>query len=582
MKKGRSGLWPVRCAPVSSVAVGSVLWLHGGQLYCTAIVKATFALVESGPMPRANPVPIRRSDDYLHGVPSLAGASEVAPRMDRVDVTIVGHAYAAPPVTKRAIRFTLVSGQQFLIDKALYVYGNRVKGGAPKPFSRMRIGYERALGGLDFPKNPIGLGWDEDSTRLPNIVHPKHPTKRVAGYGPIPARFQQRRQLRGHVKHEDIEDGIVEYPDDFAWDYFQAAPKDQRLDHLHGDEWLLLEGLHPTHKRVRARLPKARGLCRIYQRKPVGAPDLLEMRADMLHIEPDDDRCSLVWRGAFPIASELAAAELVVAGAVQIGAEPVRWPASYADLDALASPAPAEGSIRGARPDDLQLTVVSAGVPAPAPQRSLGIGYRLGEEKLELGAPAAPAPAANGYAEPAWEAPPVPPEVVPPPPSYRGIQAVPSAPGSAAEQGGGWGEPAGGTGWSQPGAHGYWEAQQQGWAASPSQAGHPSHAGADWGYGSGAWPAAPQTPLPAAVTPQPLPAAPAAHEHPMAGTDPMADPDGADASRERLESTNRREGALSTTDEMEDPDAEALDDADHPLALTEVVVELGDDDLVED
>jgi hypothetical protein len=32
---------------------------------------------------------------------------------------------------------------------------------------------------------------------------------------------------------------------------------------------------------------------------------------------------------------------------------------------------------------------------------------------------------------------------------------------------------------------------------------------------------------------------------------------------------------------MEDPDAEALDDAD-PLALTEVVVELDEDDLVDD
>ena len=32
-----SGLWPVRCAPVGLVAVGSVLWRYSGALHCTAI-----------------------------------------------------------------------------------------------------------------------------------------------------------------------------------------------------------------------------------------------------------------------------------------------------------------------------------------------------------------------------------------------------------------------------------------------------------------------------------------------------------------------------------------------------------------
>src|SRR5690606_16906732 len=107
MKPGRTGLWPVRCAPVGAVAVGSVLWRHRGALHCTAIVKASFALVESGPMTRLNPQPIRRSDDYLSGRPSLAGAAEIAPHVPVPEVVVVGHAYALRgPVAKRSIRVT--------------------------------------------------------------------------------------------------------------------------------------------------------------------------------------------------------------------------------------------------------------------------------------------------------------------------------------------------------------------------------------------------------------------------------------------------------------------------------------------
>ncbi|HHH30918.1 MAG TPA: DUF2169 domain-containing protein, partial [Polyangiaceae bacterium] len=389
----RTGLWPVRCAPVGSVAVGSVLWRHGGRLLCTAVVKATFGLEARGPMRRTNPSPIRRSDDYLHGVPSLAGASEVAPRMDQVDVTIVGHAYAKPPTDKRAIRFVFVQGHTVLIDKTLYVYGDRKKGEAPRPFERMRMGYERALGGLDFPRNPIGVGADADSRSRPNIVHPKGPKKKVAGFGPIPSRFLQRRQLRGNVPLERMADGIADYPEGFDWTYFQAAPHDQRLGRLRGDEWLMLEGMHPEHERIRARLPHARALCRIFTAQPVGVPETVEMVPTMLHIEPDDDRCSLVWRGSFPVVSELAAQQLIVAGAVQCGDEVVSWPANYAAVDVVASPAAPLSQIEGSQADDFQRTVVSPGARDHQPARALGGGYRLGEQKIQLAAapPASPA-----------------------------------------------------------------------------------------------------------------------------------------------------------------------------------------------
>ena len=399
------------------------------QLYCTAIIKVTFDLAAQGLMERVNPAPIRRGDDYFSGVPSLAGASEIAPQMLEADVTIVGHAYANPRAKKRSVRFTMVRGDNVLIDKTLYVYGNRVKGGAPKPFRRMRIGYERALGGLAYPKNPIGVGVDKDSTRRPNIIDPKRPKARAAGFGPYPARFLRRRQYRGEVPLELIEGGIAEYPDDFEWKYFQASPRDQRVPQVKGNEWLLLEGLHPDHDRIRARLPHARAFCRVYQRKDVSAPEMVDMRGTMLHLEPDDDRCSLVYRGHFPIASELAAKELVLAGAVQCGRELLVWPAHIGELSMMASPAPPSTTMKGAKPSNMMETAVSQqGREQPA-QRNLGRGYRLGEQKVALAA-APPAPIEELRPEDLIED--VPPEMpysdIPPPPSWRGRASAAGAP----------------------------------------------------------------------------------------------------------------------------------------------------------
>lgn len=426
------GLWPVRCAPVGLVAVGSVLWRYDGALYCTAIVKGTFHLPESGLVERINPTPIARTDDYLHGLPSLAVGGETAPRRTRADVTVVGHAYADKgPTTKRSVRLMVVRGKQILIDKTLYIYCDRDSQGGLIPFDKIRIGYERALGGLDHPDNPIGVGLDEGSSRQPNVVDPRAPDRRVAGYGPIPARFPERRKQRGKVPLELIENGIVDYPRGFDWEYFQAAPLDQRIPVLKGDEWLMLEGLHPRHERVRARLPRARALCTIYARQNVGAPETVDLTPDQLHIEPDHERCSVVWRGRFPIASELAADQLVIAGAIQEGDQNVTWPADLDELEFAASPAPASTDVPGRLDDDLQATAFAPRVPQ-APRRSLGLGYRLGEQRLPLDA-AAPQHAAQATDD---VPPAMPPSEVPPaPPSYAGVGpwAPPAAPGVPAD-----------------------------------------------------------------------------------------------------------------------------------------------------
>jgi hypothetical protein len=422
------GAWPVRCAPVGLVAVGSILWRFRGQLRCTVVVKATFSLPETGPMTRINPQALRRSDDYMSGVPSLAGAAEMAPRMPQAGAVIVGSAYSKEPTRKRAVRFTVVRGNTLLIDKTLYVYGDRVKGGAPKKFTKMHLGYERALGGIEFSRNPIGVGLEKDGRR-PNVLHPHEPKRYVAGYGPVPARFPRRRRKLGKVRIEEVENGIADYPDEFDWSYFQAAPRDQRVEALRGDEWLLLEGMHPTHARQRIRLPKGRGLARIYQLKDVGAPDSLDLVCDTLHIEPDRERCSLVWRGEFPLGSVDAAASLVLVGAVHEFGEAITWPRSIDELDGIASPG-GKGGARGQGEDQWISTAVSPGAgprgePLP-PNRAPRPMPPLPQRPARVPPPAAPEvpPPIPQAPLPRWdryhEAPPPTPGPLPAPPSSAG------------------------------------------------------------------------------------------------------------------------------------------------------------------
>ena len=401
------GLWPVRCAPVGSVAVGSILWRHVGELRCTVVVKATFAMPETGEMTRINPQPIRRTDDYLHGLPSLAGAAEMAPRLNEAGATVIGHAYSPSPegIKKRSVRFTIVRRNTLLVDKTLYVYGDRVKGGSPKRFTKMHIGYERALGGIDFSRNPIGVGMDKGAVARPNIIHPKDPKRAVGGFGPIPGRFPRRRRKLGDVRLEDLESGIADLPADFDWDYFQAAPRDQRIAKLRGDEWLMLEGMHPTNPRLRVRIPKARGLARVYKQKNVAAPDMLELVCDTLMVEPDHERCSLTWRGDFPLPSELAATAILVAGAVQEGDDVITWPPSIEDLDNIASPANVGKPLAPAIPGEQGLfrTALSPGVAQPAH------------------APRKPPPPPPRRRKTGTAPPPLPPAPVPPPPDWQKV-----------------------------------------------------------------------------------------------------------------------------------------------------------------
>lgn len=266
-----------------------------GERRLAAVVKVTFALVDGGDARLAEPlalfddVPFEDNDER-----SLRLASDRAPAKARVDVLFTGGAYAPPleRVARRELRFAIEDARGSLLDRRLVAVGTRRRlpsgEGEIAPFSYLPIRFELAYGGASSRANPVGVGADPADPRLPNLVDPRAP-KMPACLGPIaPGWWGRARHLGGTVPSALPSLVGVER------DFFNAAPPDQQIEHLEGDEWIVLEGLHPTRQRVRSRLPGSIAHARF--EGPRGALDV-PLRLDTLFVDGDTLLCALTFRG---------------------------------------------------------------------------------------------------------------------------------------------------------------------------------------------------------------------------------------------------------------------------------------------
>jgi hypothetical protein len=309
-------------APATATAV---VWRLGGELRVTVVVKAAFVIVPEGPMAPAQPDEIIRAEVHHASSParSLRLTPDTAPRLPRADVILGGHACApqGQPARWLPVRLALFR-ERALLDKTIYVYGD--DGGAV-PFERIPLVYERAYGGLGFAENPLGTGTLELASK-PNLVHPER-AQQVACFGPIGRAWPARRKLLAGVDRKALDAPVAEIPEGFDFAYFQAAPLDQRVEPLVGDEWLVLEGMSPTLPRLRSRLPSARAVVLVYGLPGVVGGAQLEVLADTLRVDADRLGCALVWRGDFAVPGEAALAGLTVLAGVEMEGLPIAWPA---------------------------------------------------------------------------------------------------------------------------------------------------------------------------------------------------------------------------------------------------------------
>jgi hypothetical protein len=308
--------------PLPGSAASAVAWRTEGQLYLTVIAKASFAFAPNADMPRIEPQAILAAEVHHGGSPaqSVRFSADLAPHLGRADVLFTGHAYAPPPHPAHAMqaRLALFRGEIAILDKTILVQD-------PRGFQRVPLVYEQAFGGVGVADNPLGVGEDE-GTGAPILIDPRSP-QHPAGFGPIARAWPARRRLLGATSRKTLDAPIAEIPRGFDWSYFQAAPLDQRIDFLRGDEWIVLAGLHPELPILRTRLPGVRGLARIHGLSAFGVPEgqPLELQADILRIQGEDQRCTLVCRRSFPIASEAALAAARVVAGLQIAGEALPW-----------------------------------------------------------------------------------------------------------------------------------------------------------------------------------------------------------------------------------------------------------------
>jgi hypothetical protein len=246
-----------------------------------------------------------------------------------VDVLFTGHAHAPPPgrATAAMVRLVVFTHERTFLDRTL-----RVEDRAS--FDRLPLVYERALGGMSVPDNPLGVA-------APSIVDPQAPD-RPAGFGPISRAWPVRKALLGSTPRKVLDGDVADIPDGFDWSYYQAAPAEQRLDDLAGDEWILLAGLHPSPL-LRMRLPGARGRARLHGLSAFGVAEGhgLELRLDTIRIDGDEERCTLVWRESVVLPAAAALDQVQVVAGVELPGAPPAWADPPRERRPRAAPAPA-------------------------------------------------------------------------------------------------------------------------------------------------------------------------------------------------------------------------------------------------
>jgi Uncharacterized protein conserved in bacteria (DUF2169) len=294
------GEWPVAITSLGGAAVATVVWRRQTQLHVTVVVKGSFGFVPDGVMTPIEPEPIARDErPDAEGV-GLSAAGDLAPYLALTDVWLTGHRVAPQP------------------------------GASPRDHERRPGTPTRPP--VEPPGAAVRLGVFRESAALLDksleLAIPSATARRIpiGGMGPLSRHWPIRSRLLGAVDPRRLEGAILEIPEPFDWSYFQVAPLDQRIEWLHGDEWVVLKGMHPERDSLATRLPGAVGAARLYGQAAglrQGRP--LRLSADTLRIDVDRQICSVTWRGQFPVSGEDALAAMHLLAGVELPGRPLVW-----------------------------------------------------------------------------------------------------------------------------------------------------------------------------------------------------------------------------------------------------------------
>jgi uncharacterized protein YjbI with pentapeptide repeats len=291
---------------LAPLAVGSLSWrTPAGVEQLTVIVKATFELRHRKVARLIEPYALFEDLHYEENDGrSLRVASDYVPRKPSVDVIVTGAVYAPPGerVAERMVRFAVLAGDKPILDKKIRAVGGRERDaagvvGAPVPFAYLPLRYELAYGGATSKSNPIGVGADPGDARQPSLLNPDN-AQLVAGLGPVPPGWWWRKRALAGGAPPVLSEGAPTIPASLDFAYFNAAPPDQRIQRLVGDETVVIAGLHPSLAEASLPLPGKRAHAALDLN---GRRREVPLLLDTLWLESDTLRCTLTWRGVTPL-----------------------------------------------------------------------------------------------------------------------------------------------------------------------------------------------------------------------------------------------------------------------------------------
>lgn len=280
----------------------------------TVLVRGTFALRHGGVAAPLEGIPqiaqgplqaeaFRDGDDERLGDCLYPG--DFADFKPRADVLLAGKCRAPGGrlVREMDVRFSVGTWSKALRVTGRRVWTEQVLGRAmsePAPFVEMPLDWTGAFGGPGYAKNPVGKGIGPGE--LPTVEDPRSLVRsrddrpEPAGFGPVNPAWPQRAGKMGKEYGESYRKTRAPYfAEDFDWSFFNAAPADQQLPYLRGDEEVSFQGLHAVHGVYTSRLPGLRP--RVFVKDREGRFREVKMVLDTLFADMDSERVVLTWRG---------------------------------------------------------------------------------------------------------------------------------------------------------------------------------------------------------------------------------------------------------------------------------------------
>jgi hypothetical protein len=292
-----------------------------------AVIKATFTIAPELSVAKEQ-VPPFKADEYWAdpAKSSLKYGSDVHLGKLSTDVLLVGQAWAPGGRAVTELETTVAVAER---QKTIRVHGNRVfKSGLlglsmspPEPFVSMPLVYERTFGGTQFldaekgkflaeARNPVGVGFKgkRSSAELkdqpaPNLEDPRKPFKgptdkgEPACYGYIAGSWMPRLQFVGTYDGTWQKSRAPYLPGDFQPRFFNAAHPDLIFDRfLQGGEPVRLVNVS-SRGPIQFQLPRCQFSVAVQMN---GRNEALPVQCETVLFEPDENRMSMVWRGAYP------------------------------------------------------------------------------------------------------------------------------------------------------------------------------------------------------------------------------------------------------------------------------------------